>query len=77
MKESASRRSRQTLGRRLRKSSDHTGTLAELDRLIDVRERLVHAIDELEAGEPGIDTCRALLEGLLEDFDHAYADKRG
>lgn len=46
-----------------------SGRIADLDRLLDVRERIVHAIDELEAGEAGIDACRALLEGLLEDFD--------
>ena len=48
--------------------------LAELDQLIDVRERLVAAIDELEAGEDGMDACRALLEGLLADFDLEVAE---
>jgi hypothetical protein len=48
-----------------------------LDRLLDVRERVVAAIDELEAGEDGIDVCRCLLEGLLEDLDAARAQEIG
>jgi hypothetical protein len=41
-----------------RKPSKQDGLqLVELDRLLDVRERLVFAIDGLEAGEAGIDSC--------------------
>lgn len=65
------------LSRRNRSSEVGAFSLAELDYLIDVRERLVVAIDELEAGDAGIDSCRALLEGLLEDFDLAVADRAG
>jgi hypothetical protein len=61
----------ETPGGRHSKRTPGIGSLAEADQLLDVRERLVHAIDELEASEAGIDACRALLEGLLEDFDHA------
>lgn len=65
----AGRGSRRRPGGMHSEGSAPGGRLAELDRLLDVRERLVHAIDELEAGEAGIDPARALLEGLLADFD--------
>jgi hypothetical protein len=42
-------------------------TPAELDRFLDIRERLVYAIDELDADDPG--SARWYLAGLLEDLD--------
>lgn len=60
-------------GGRHSERSPEAGLFRELDRLLDVRERLVHAVDELEVGEGGIDSCRALLEGLLEDLDREAA----
>ncbi len=53
--------------------NEAVGRLADLDRVIDVRERLVASIDELEAGAAGVDACRALIEGLLQDFDLAVS----
>jgi hypothetical protein len=42
-------------------------TPAELDQLLDIRERLVQALDELDADDPG--SARWYLAGLLEDLD--------
>jgi hypothetical protein len=45
-------------------------TWADVDRLLDVRERIVAALDGLDLED--IDAARVVLEGLLEDLDAAH-----
>lgn len=55
-----------------RKPSKRTptiGSLAGLDDLLDVRERLVMILDAIDQDD--VDTARFYAQGLLDDFDSA------
>jgi hypothetical protein len=67
---SARRRSRWLLGERHFEDSASVGLSA-----VDLRLRLAAVLDELEAGDAGIDAAVELLLRLLEDLDYVAAER--
>lgn len=49
------------------------GRVAEVDQLLDVRERLVEVLDALDQDDNN--RARFFAGGLLDDFDMARADR--
>jgi ribosome assembly protein YihI (activator of Der GTPase) len=70
MKERPGGRS-ESSGRRPFESSPQVGDLAELDERLELRERLVAVLDELDCGD--VLKAAANLELLLADLDRAMA----
>jgi hypothetical protein len=68
---SPSRGSRKTFGRRRNQTSLDPGldALRELDRRLELRERLCAVADELAQADADVDVPATLLDGVIEDLD--------
>lgn len=50
-------------------------TAAELDRRLELRERLAAIVDELDRLDADVDVPRTLAEGLLEELDELLGER--
>lgn len=51
-------------------------TAAELERRLEIRERLAAIVDELDRLDADVDVPRTLAEGLLEELDELLGGGR-